>query len=369
MRLHPVRASAALAVGALSLSASVTVAACATADESGVVDDDSGRLAIPDSGDGGSVSDDATAEPDAPLPCTDANLCRIATPLTVGYVTSLSGRSRSDVWASGTRGLLMRWNGERWSSVDSTITDTLSSLAVTADETWGIAGTLVMRRRDDMNSVRKLRVNEFIHALSGVAVLSNGDVYLSYSPGYVLETKPNSLAKIVDFDSGSIEPVPDPVLAGTDRVEQLSVRALFLVPDKALWLVGDRARVARYPVPPTGGGTVLPVASQATLLAAWGYGDELWAAGTGGTLVHFDGTAWTTEATGTSETLRAIFGFSAKDIWAAGDRGTVLHFDGVTWSTIPVDGYRGTLMAIWGSGPDDVWIGGEGAMFHWGSIP
>jgi hypothetical protein len=155
----------------------------------------------------------------------------------------------------------------------------------------------------------------------------------------------------------------------TNQAQEMAVRALHLVPDNYLWIVGDNGRVARYPVSPIGAGVVVPLESRANLLTAWGHDTHLWAGGTGGTILHFDGSAWHQETTGTSVTINAIFGFSSQDIWAAGDDGTVLHFDGSTWSLVSVAGYRGPLWTLWGSAPDDVWIGGEFAMFHWGALP
>jgi photosystem II stability/assembly factor-like uncharacterized protein len=114
---------------------------------------------------------------------------------------------------------------------------------------------------------------------------------------------------------------------------------------------------------------MLPVASQANLVAAWGRDQHLWAAGGNGTILHFDGTKWQIENTGTTATLHAVFGFAPDDVWAAGDGGTVLHFDGHAWAPVGVGRYRGALRAIWGAAPDDVWFGGESGIFHWGARP
>ena len=205
-------------------------------------------------------------------------------------------------------------------------------------------------------------------------MLSNEDVYLGIEP---VNANDSYLVKL-SFDSGTVDVLPPAVHPLTGAPQRaLRVRAVSFVPDEALWLVGDLAAVARYPVAPPGDGgaprlgqgIVVPVASQANLRAAWGQGEHLWAAGTNGTTLHFDGAEWHIENTGTSVTLHAIFGLSPKDIWAAGDDGTVLHFDGDTWSRVGVGAYRGSLRAIWGSGPDDVWVGGESGLFHWRALP
>lgn len=351
--------------------------ACAVANESNgaAIEPDSG-IVIPtsDSGDEASLADagaDSMEGDSLGLPCAAGRVCRVETPLTIGSVASLSGRSKDDVWASVSRGGVMRWDGQQWAALESPITETLSSLYLTADETWGVAGVLALRRRIDGSSVKTVQASIYSHTLFGISVLANGDIYLAYMQPYLGEPRPGVLAKLLSFDAPLMfEFAPDPVLAATNQEKQLPFRALFHVPDKALWLVGDNAAVARYPVSPSlGTGVVMPIPSQADLVAAWGQGDQLWAAGSGGTVLHFDGTDWNEEETGTKATLRAIFGFAPNDVWAAGDEGTVLHFDGARWSKIEMGNYRGHLRAIWGAAPDDVWFGGERGMFHWGALP
>ncbi|MBN9164424.1 MAG: hypothetical protein BGO98_24195 [Myxococcales bacterium 68-20] len=350
--------------------------ACAVADDQGGdLDPDSGIVVpAPDTGDEVSLADAGTDAPETEspnLPCAVGNLCRVETPLTLGSVASLSGRSKDDVWAGASRGVVMHWNGQKWTALESNIDETLSSLFLTAEETWGVAGELLVRRGIEASSVRTFRNPAiFLGGMSGVAVLGNGDTYASLLSPPSVPGFPLALLQITDFDNVGIDVAPAPVLEASGQPQSLATRALFLVPDRVLWLVGSYGSVARYPVSAgLGDGVVMPVASQADLFGAWGQDDHLWAAGSGGTILHFDGTGWTIEDTGTNVALNAIFGFGLNDIWAAGDEGTVLHFDGQRWSQVEIGGYRGQLKAIWGAAPDDVWFGGERAMFHWGALP
>ncbi|OJY31501.1 MAG: hypothetical protein BGO98_15815 [Myxococcales bacterium 68-20] len=349
----------------------LSIQACAETESTSVPRTDNGVI-IPtnDAGAEASPSDDAAAEAAAPVPCAVGNLCTVPTPLTIGSIAALSGRSKDDVWASGSSGLLLRWDGKQWASLEADSRETLTSIFLTPDEMWGVSGSLVVRRGVDASTIRTTRWNYYglYRYLTGIAVLANGDPYLLVAAPWDPGTAPDSLVKLVDFDAGQTESMEPPVISGTELTQDLSPRALFLVPNRALWIVGDRGQVARYPVATPEAGVVLPVDSQANLLAAWGYDDHLWAAGSNGAILHYDGATWHTESSGTNVTLRAIFGFSSNDIWAAGDEGTVLHFDGKSWSRISVGTYDGALRAIWGSAPDDVWIGGAQAMFHWGAL-
>jgi hypothetical protein len=318
------------------------------------------------------VSDGDRGRDAGTVPCTVGHVCRVESPFSLGYITVIHGRSKNDVWAAGSRGFLMRWDGRQWLELDSAIDDTLDSMFLTPNEMYGTAGTRVVRRGLDLTSVQSITIPAYYQALSGIAAPSGGELYLAYNFGASFwgpSTTPDTLAQISNFDVDTIVTAPAPRAHDTGHEMQINTRALVLVPEKALWLVGDRATIARYPLPGATAGTVYPVDSQADLTSAWAHGEELWAAGANGTVVHFDGTTWKVENAGSTATLHAIFGFAPNDIWAAGDNATVVHFDGRGWSQIEVSGYEGQLRAIWGATPDDIWFGGEGGLLHWGALP
>ncbi|HSO34798.1 MAG TPA: hypothetical protein VLT33_19825, partial [Labilithrix sp.] len=72
----------------------------------------------------------------------------------------------------------------------------------------------------------------------------------------------------------------------------------------------------------------------------------------------------------TDATIYGITGFAANDVWAVGSGGVVLHFDGKAWLrvTVPVaKPAEDDLFAIWGSAPDDLWIVGRNTLLYKGS--
>ncbi|AKU94905.1 Type IV fimbrial biogenesis protein PilY1 [Labilithrix luteola] len=79
-----------------------------------------------------------------------------------------------------------------------------------------------------------------------------------------------------------------------------------------------------------------------------------------------NGAAWCMVPTSVSplSVLKAIWGTGKNDIWAAGSGGAIAHYDGTTWSTIP-SGVKHTFNAIWGSSPNDVYlVAAADAIFH-----
>jgi hypothetical protein len=69
-----------------------------------------------------------------------------------------------------------------------------------------------------------------------------------------------------------------------------------------------------------------------TLVGVWGSDpSNVWAVGLQGTIVHWDGRAWTSVSSGTTYDLYSVWGTAPDDVWAVGT-GTILHWDGSQWS-------------------------------------
>ncbi|MBN8232650.1 hypothetical protein JYK02_34545 [Corallococcus macrosporus] len=89
-------------------------------------------------------------------------------------------------------------------------------------------------------------------------------------------------------------------------------------------------------------------------------GDDLWAAGEGRLLLHWDGVTYSARTSPAEGRIFKLWGLSANDIWGAGERGTLIHWDGKTWARV-CSPTQGALTTISGTAPDDVWAaGGDG---------
>jgi photosystem II stability/assembly factor-like uncharacterized protein len=74
---------------------------------------------------------------------------------------------------------------------------------------------------------------------------------------------------------------------------------------------------------------------------------------------HYDGVSWSNKTILAHGTFNAIFGLAANDIYAAGDGGTIFHYNGSAWSkiaNIPTTTWH--MYAIWASSPSDVYVMG-----------
>jgi hypothetical protein len=109
---------------------------------------------------------------------------------------------------------------------------------------------------------------------------------------------------------------------------------------------------------------------QVTFSAVWSSAPtDVWVAGEAGTLLHWNGSAWSLVPSGTESGLRALAGTSAKDVWAAGLDGTLLHFDGASWSATQKNGSpwspatgpnQRPIYALFAL-PKQLWAGGSGS--------
>lgn len=105
-----------------------------------------------------------------------------------------------------------------------------------------------------------------------------------------------------------------------------------------------------------------PTPTGFTLRAAFGFSArDVWAAGEGGSVLRFNGEAWAPLLGPSSATLNGIWGSQPNDVWFVGDGGTIWRWNGDRFerSISQAEPITEALYAVWGSAPDDVWIAGQ----------
>ena len=89
-------------------------------------------------------------------------------------------------------------------------------------------------------------------------------------------------------------------------------------------------------------------------------------AGDIGTILHYDGTAWSPYSSRTTLLLSAVWGNSGTDVFAVGYNGTIVHYDGTDW-TRHASGTSAWLFGVWGAGPMEVGAVEEGGEIRVGT--
>ncbi len=102
--------------------------------------------------------------------------------------------------------------------------------------------------------------------------------------------------------------------------------------------------------------------------AVWGSGpDNVYAAGSYGALLRYDGTTWTRVDCGVDASLDGIWGAGANDVFVVGTGATIIHYDGATWTRMDTGEPETVLFqAVWGNAPNDVnVVGAYGKVLHY----
>jgi photosystem II stability/assembly factor-like uncharacterized protein len=103
------------------------------------------------------------------------------------------------------------------------------------------------------------------------------------------------------------------------------------------------------------------------LYSVWGSSaSDVWMVGWNGTILHHDGSSWSTPASPTTHGIETVFGTSASNIWAGGYPGFLLHNDGQKWSKLSSPHVDSNPRSIWiDSTGNKMWIvGGIAGVFY-----
>ncbi|MHB1312039.1 MAG: sialidase family protein [Gemmatimonadaceae bacterium] len=115
------------------------------------------------------------------------------------------------------------------------------------------------------------------------------------------------------------------------------------------------------------------------LYSIWGSSaSNVFAVGAGGRILRYNGTSWAAMNSPTSRNLARVAGSGANDVWAVGDS-TLVHFDGTQWTSYPItDDLRSIVsrvpanqqatfqLGLWVKGPKEAYVGGDpGVIARW----
>ena len=210
--------------------------------------------------------------------------------------------SATDVWVVDGSATIQRYDGERWTALDSgSDAGLLCIFALSPTEVWLCAG-------DD----------------------------LLFSDGTTFE--------LMEMSSG---------LRGVNDVWASS--------PNDVWAVGDDAIVAHF----DGTAWTRTITGSPFKSSIWGSGpSDVYALSTFD-LVHYNGSSWTEIDLDAGGGDGQVWGTSASDVWAMTDSSELSHFDGEQWQTFDTFDFVGDLVAVWGPSPDDLWaVGSAGAIAH-----
>ncbi len=349
-------------------------------------------------------------------------------------IARIAASSPHDIWASGDTGTLVHYDGKAWSRIDVGTNENLNGVyPAAADDVWVVGFHSVIRHWDGKawiaipvpevanpdpikrldfpfnNVIGKGANDVWLVAKYGPLLHWDGARWARHDRGTSYE--PNTIHMFAHDDAWLVAALGVVVhwdgkawksLAADPPYRQM--RALFARGPDDVWSAGFVNGSHGEPI-----GAVqhwngqrwhdiaVPAAPMLTAIA--GSGDEIWAVGQDGTIIHdtsrepssttrhlrgvFAGTstpwavgdggtilqrrdgAWHAIASGAPADLEAVWGSADDDVWAVGTAGTILHWQGARWTPV-ASGTTETLFGVWGSSARDIWVvGDDGITLHW----
>jgi hypothetical protein len=102
--------------------------------------------------------------------------------------------------------------------------------------------------------------------------------------------------------------------------------------------------------------------SSVSLRDIWGSSSsDVFAVGAEGTILHYNGNSWKSMDDNSTNGYYCIWGSSPSDVYAVTELlGVIYHYNGRGWSNDQRVTLRATLLCIWGSSANDIFTGGNG---------
>lgn len=146
----------------------------------------------------------------------------------------------------------------------------------------------------------------------------------------------------------------------------------------SVWAVGDGGTIVRFDgtawsgyrfdgaaVAPHPLNAWEPPARRIDLRALWGSAaGSILAVGDSGTALRWDGTQWTPLATGVTAGLTDAWGSAANNVYATTADGRILRYNGTAFSVVSGVQAPGALNAVWGSSASNVYAVGAGGIVY-----
>ena len=313
------------------------------------------------------------------------------------------GSSEDRVFVVGLSGLVLEWNGMRWSDVDLPVepTENLHDIwcGPRDDEAiivgWDGENGFVLELNDTVWSRLVLRpsptpmLNDIWVGEDGVAFIVGAQGAVRRSRGdrwepVVWEGNRNLWGVSGDGDGHVYAVGAEGIILRREDEDDwriMSSTSENLVQLRSVW--GSSSEhvyaVGRWGVVLRRNGTswermVTPDTNH-QLTDLWGStDDDIYAVGyiegeaeeAAGLILHWDGTAWSdVELDDPLPGLNAVWGSSSDDFYAVGANGVMTHWDGTRWERVDVE-VGENLREVWGSSDDDVFVVGEmGTILHW----
>jgi hypothetical protein len=272
---------------------------------------------------------------------------------TTDSLQGIWGSSSTDVFAVGTSGTILHYNGSTWSSMTSGTTNALNGV-------WGSSPSDVFAVGSNgailhYNGSWSPMTSGITNELRGVWGSSASDVFAVGTSGIILHYNGSAWSALTSGTTNNLYGV-----WGSSASDVFAVGGYY---------DGFSGGVYHGIILHYNGSTWSTLTSNpgSQLNGVWGSSaSDVFAVGYGGTILHYDGSSWSALSSAGGY-LCGVWGSSASDVFAVGWNGTI-HYNGSIWSAMS-SGTTDYLLGVWGSSATDVFaVGKAGTMLHYGRV-
>ncbi|MDF2692487.1 MAG: Type fimbrial biosis protein PilY1 [Labilithrix sp.] len=331
--------------------------------------------------------------------CDSVSWCAVPTNVSPFFaLTAIWGSSKDDVWAVGSGGTIIHYDGKSWTNTPTGVQNTFYGIWGSGpNDVWAVSSTEVVLHSTGFQSdggggwqnvpTPNPRYNSaFVRAVWGS---SPTDVRIGGRAfDYPIRDEQDPWNAGDQFlrtvgEDGTVVWAP---LRGTHTVTSIwgsSATDVWMTADNSVYVNYQRGLIL-HGTPSDAGANPdanvaedhlkwTPVDSQSslTLNSVWGSSaSDVWAVGALGTIRHItpSDVRWQEVTSPTTRDLHTVWGTASNDVWVVGDAGTILHFDGTAFTPVAAQlplGRKPDLHGVWGSSANDVWIVGDGIVLHY----
>jgi len=136
------------------------------------------------------------------------------------------------------------------------------------------------------------------------------------------------------------------------------------IDSKTVWAVGSHGTILKFDGSKWAADPQSGIITQDDLFSISALDSQhIWAVGWNDAIIFYDGQSWTTQVAGGRTDLFGVYALDANHVWAVGNAGTILFFDGANWSR--QEGPSVDLGSVYAASWNDAWVvGNHGYMFH-----
>lgn len=322
-----------------------------------------------------------------PLVCTADFICWEA-PLPFGMdLTDISADATSDVWAVGSQGTVLHYDGSSWKLVASgTLQDLQGVSASSTTNIWVAGGELGLVLKSTGGTFSAVTTGSATRT-TGVYANSPNLVFVSTNSTKILRY--NGTWNIDDSNSRSVGKLNGISGTGTNVwVYGEDNTISHYSGSGATWNISlrDRTPLGIFATGASDGyimnfdsqmyknagndfNLVSGPAGASSLTGIWGTSaTNIFTSGPSGVLYRYDGSQWTKIQTASQEAYIYVkgSGTAPNDVWAVGQRGVITHWDGSAATSRRANVFSGDIRSVWGSGTSDVWFSTKsGTVIHY----